>query len=291
MNAPLDPQRLARLIEDAVGAIRPRAGALDLIRRRARRRRAVHRAAAAAGVFAIIAGGAIAYAAAPGGASQPAGPATAVTSKPGRPPSPAGPPGRPAPARDWDVDGDGRPDSAHIVPLGKGDRNTKFLLVVQMTSLGTQKIPFTSAPVIAMPPDGPRIVGSVDAGSDGRAEIFVMVDSGASTQTWTIFKLVNRRVTQVTMSGRPAQLYVSGTIMDNFGFSCDGPHADLVTYSYGATSNHTSWVIERDTYRWAGSRLVLISKRHKTIRAFYTSPRLAKYAGVRCGDLPQSVVP
>jgi hypothetical protein len=290
MNTPIDPERLARLMEDAVGAVRPRTEALDLIRHGARRRRVVHRAVAVAAAFAVIAGGAIAYATVRGSVSQPTGPATVVTPTLGRSATPTRPPGPPG-ARDWDVDGDGRPDSAHIVPLGKGNLNAKFLLVVQMTSLGTQKIPFTAAPAIKMPPKGPRVVGWVDADSDGRAEIFVMVDSGASSQTWTIFKLVNGRITQVTMSGRPAQLPVSGTVMDNFGFSCDGPHADLVTYSYSANSNPKSWAVERDTYRWAGSRLLLVSKRQKTIRASSTSPRLAKYAGVRCGDLPQFAAP
>jgi len=279
MNAPMDPERLARLMEDAVGAVRPRPEALDLIRRGARRRRAVHRAVAAAAAFVVIAGGAIAYATVRGSAPPPAGPATGVT------------PTRPAGARDWDVDGDGRPDSAHVVPLGTGDHSTRFLLVVPMTRLGTQKIPFTAAPAIKMPPTGPRVAGSVDADSDGRAEIYVMAGSGASTQTWTIFKLVNGHITQVTMSGRPVQLPVGGSVMDDFGFSCNGPHADLVTYSYGATSNPKSWAVERATYRWAGSRLALVSKRHKTIRASYTSPRLAEYAGVRCGDLPQFVAP
>lgn len=291
MNAPIDPERLARLMEDAVGAVRPRTEALDSIRRGARRRHAVHRVVAAAAAFAVIAGGAIAYATVQGSASRPTGPATVVTPTLGRSATPTRPPGRPPGQRDWDIDGDGRPDSARIVPLGKGDLNTKFLLVVQMTSLGTRKIPFTAEPAIAMPPAGPRVAGSADADSDGRAEIFVMVGSGASTQTWTIFKLVNGRITQVTMSGKPAQLYVNGTVMDNFGFSCGGPHADLVTYSYGAKSNPKSWAVERDTYRWAGSRLLLVSKRQKTIRASSTSPRLAKYAGVRCGDLPQFAAP
>jgi hypothetical protein len=63
------------------------------------------------------------------------------------------------------------------VPLGKGELNARFLLVVQMTRLGIQKIPFTAAPAVTMPPTGPQVVGSVDADSDGRAEIFVMVDS------------------------------------------------------------------------------------------------------------------
>jgi hypothetical protein len=279
MNDPMDPERLARLMEDAVAAVRPGPEALDLIRRGARRRHVVHRAVAVAAVLAVVAGGVIAYATVRGSASPPPGPATSVTPTP--------PPG----ARVGDVDGDGRPDSAHVVPLSKGDLNTKFLLVVQMTRLGIQKIPFTAAPSGKMPPTGPRVVGSVDVDSDGRAEIFVMVDSGAATQFWTIFKLVNDRVTRVTTSGGPLQLSVGGSVMDNSGFSCDRPHADLVTYGYGAKPKPKSWAVERDTYRWAGSRLVLVSKQQQTIRAAPTSPRLAKYAGVRCGDLSQFAAP
>ena len=275
MNDPMDPERLARLIEDAVAAVRPRPEALDLIRRGARRRHVVHRAVAVAAVLAVVAGGAIAYAAVRGSAPPSPGPAISVTPTP--PPGP----------HDWDVDGDGRPDSAHVVPLGKGDLNTKFLLVVHMTRRGIQKIPFTAAPSIKTGLTGPRLVGSVDADSDGRAEIFVMVDSGASTQFWTIFKLVDGHVTQVTMSGRPVELPVGGSVMDNFGFSCNRPHADLVTYAYGAKTTPNSWAVARSTYRWAGPRLVLVSKKQQSIHASGTSPRLAKYAGVRCGDLPQ----
>jgi hypothetical protein len=271
----MDPERLARLMDDAVRAVRPRPEALDLIRRGARRRYVVYRALAAAAALAVITGGAIAYAAVRGSPPPPPGPATSVTPNPS--------PG----ARDRDVDGDGRPDSARVEPLGKGDLNTKYLLVVQMTRLGIQKIPFTAAPSGKMPPTGPRVVGSVDADSDDRAEIFVMVDSGASTQFWTIFKLVNGRVMQVTTSGGPVQLPVGGTVMHNSGFSCHRPHADLVTYGYGTKAKPKSWAVERSTYRWAGSRLVLVSKQQQTIRASPASPRLAKYAGVRCGDLPQ----
>jgi hypothetical protein len=289
MSAPLNPDRLARLLDDAVGTVRPRPEALELIRRGVRVRRLVHRAVGAAAVFAIIAGGAIAYAEVRDG-TQPAGPATGVTPASGQSSSPARPE-RPAGARDWDIDGDGRPDTARIVPRGKGDRNTKFLLVVQMTSLGTRSIPFTAASAIQMPPSGPRIAGAVDADSDRRAEIFVMVDSGASTQMWTIFKLANGGITQVALSGKPVRLPVGGTVNDNFGFSCHAPHADLVTYSYGAQSSQRAWVVERNTFHWAGARLELVSTRRRTINASSASPRLARYAGVRCGDLPQSVTP
>jgi DNA-directed RNA polymerase specialized sigma24 family protein len=41
------------------------------------------------------------------------------------------------------------------------------------------------------------------------------------------------------------------------------------------------------SYRWAGARLVLVSKHSRTIRALGAGPQLAKYAGVRCGNLPR----
>jgi len=283
MSAPLDADRLARLLEDAVGSVRPRAGALDSIRRGARRRRATHRAAAMAAVLALLASGAVAYAAVRGGAQPPSGPASGRTPVYSPPASPTG-------ALDWDVDGDGRPDSARIVALGKGDRNTRFELVVKMSSLGTQRVPFTAAPALKLPPNGPRIVGSVDADADGRAEIFVMIDTGASTQFWTIFKLVNHRITQVTMAGRPVRLSVGGSVMDISGFSCSHSRGDFTTYGYGALTygaRSQRWSVGRDTYRWDGARLVLVSKQSTTIRASSASPRLAKYAGIRCGDLPQ----
>jgi len=288
MNASLDPDRLAGLLEDAVGSVRPRAGALDSIRRGVRRRRAMHRAAAVAAAVAIFAGGAIAYAAVHSGTAQPAGPGSRGTPRHIRSASPTA--RARMSAHDWDIDGDGRPDSARIVALGKGDRNTRFELVVQMSSLGTQRVPFTAASPIKSPPNGPRIAGSVDADSDGRAEIFVMIDSGAATQFWTIFKLVSNRVTQVIMAGRPVRLPVGGSVMDISGFSCGHPRGDFTTYGYGALTygaRSQRWSVGRDTYRWEGARLVLVSRHSRTIRASSASPRLAKYAGISCGGLPQ----
>ena len=283
MSAPLDPDRLARLLHDAVGSVQPRADALDSIRRGARRRRATHRVAAVAAALALLAGGAVAYASVRGGTQQRTGPASGRTPVHSPSASPAG-------TLNWDIDGDGRPDSARIVPLGKGDRNTRFELVLRLSSLGTQRVQFTAAPAIKTPPNGPRIVGSVDADADGRAEIFVMIDSGAATQFWTIFKLVSKRVTQVTIAGQPVRLSVGGSVMDISGFSCGHPRGDLVTYGYGALTygaRSQRWSVGRDTYRWAGARLVLVSKQSRTIRASAASPRLARHAGVRCGDLPQ----
>jgi hypothetical protein len=95
MNAPIDPDRLTRLIEDAVGDVRPRIDALDLIRYGARRRQVVHRVIAAAAALAVIAGGATAYATVRGAARSPPGPPLASRHPTGQPRRPCLPGGRP----------------------------------------------------------------------------------------------------------------------------------------------------------------------------------------------------
>src|SRR5215470_2973141 len=114
MSTPLDADHLARLLEEAVSSVRPRAAALDSIRRGVRRRRAMHRAVAAAAAVAILAGGAVAYAAVRGRAWQPGGPGSRITLSQSPSASPTSSAKRPAGAHDWDIDGDGRPDSARI---------------------------------------------------------------------------------------------------------------------------------------------------------------------------------
>ena len=63
-----------------------------------------------------------------------------------------------------------------------------------MTTLGQQTVRFTGSPVLPGNTAAPAITGSADAGRDGHAEVFVRVDLGASTQFWTIFKLLGRRI-------------------------------------------------------------------------------------------------
>lgn len=70
-----------------------------------------------------------------------------------------------------------------------------------MTTLGQQTVRFTGSPVLPGNTAAPAITGSADACRDGHAEVFVKVDSGASTQFWTIFKLLGRRIRQVNQSG------------------------------------------------------------------------------------------
>jgi hypothetical protein len=155
--------------------------------------------------------------------------------------------------------------------------------VVYPTRLGKQTVPFTATSVLDMPPDGPVIVGVADAAHDGGQELFVQVDRGCCTEFWTVFRLVNGHVRQMSMSGQPVRLGVGGSVTDNGGFSCEG--RDLAVYGYQPGNTADTFLATRDTYRWVGAALVLASHQEETIRGTPADPELANYSGVSCAAL------
>jgi hypothetical protein len=209
--------------------------------------------------------------------------ATAMTRTAGTPS--AGPPPAPGWQAAGDVDGDGRPDRARLVYLGGYDPDN-WELVVDMTTLGQQTVPFTGSPVLPGNIAAPTIAGSADADRDGHAEIFVKADSGASTQFWTIFKLVGRQIRQVTSQGQPVRLAVGGSVTHQGGFRCDG--AQFVTVSEATEQpQYTAWTYERDTYAWSGAELVPVSTQTGQVASAQPGNPPAAYHGISCGDLPQ----
>jgi hypothetical protein len=178
-------------------------------------------------------------------------------------------------AADWDVDGDGHPDTANAVNLSGND----WRLTVDMTSLGKQSVDFSGSPMDVVGP-APTIVGSVDADRDNHAEIFVKVDAGASTQFWSIFKLVGGQVVQDTVDGHPVRLALGGTVTHQGGIRCNG--VQFVTVGESVAQDGSTWSYESDTYTWVGSTLVLQSKH--TGQTTSSGPP-AEYSGVSCGDL------
>jgi hypothetical protein len=187
----------------------------------------------------------------------------------------------------WDVDGDGRRDRARLVYLG-GYGPGNWELVVDMTTLGHQAVRFTGSPALPGNTATPAIAGAADADRDGHAEIFVKADSGASTQSWAIFKLSGRQIRQVTSQGRPVRLAVGGSVTHQSGFRCDG--ARLVIVSEGAgPPRYTTWTWERDTYAWSGAVLVPVSRRAGQVTSAQPGSPPAAYSGVGCGDLPRSL--
>lgn len=183
----------------------------------------------------------------------------------------------------WDIDGDGRPDTATLVAVGNAETTSSFQLVVHLTRLGIQTVPFTATSARFMPPHGPVIIGAADAAHDGQAELFVQVDSGCCTEFWTIFRLVNGQVRQMITVGHPVRIAVGGTVTNNAGFSCAG--ADLVVYAYQAGTTAGTFLASRETYRWADAALVLASRQQTTIHGTAHDPVLATYSGVTCGGL------
>jgi len=191
----------------------------------------------------------------------------------------------------WAVDGPGQPAaSVTLAPVGNARTTFSFLLVVHTARSGTQTIPFSATSATDMPPLGPVVVGAANAAKDGHTELFVLVDTGCCTEFWTIFRLVNGHIAQVKLAGAPVRLAVGGSVTDNGGFSCAGPN--LVTYTYAhqaASGTRETFLATRDTYRWAGASLLLVSQRKTTIRGAQ-NPELAQYSGVSCGALPQYVL-
>lgn len=212
--------------------------------------------------------------------------ATSPPASAGRPPAIS--PARGRAAADWDVDGDGRRDRARLVNLG-GDGPGNWELVVDMTTLGQQAVRFTGSPVLPGNTAAPTIAGSVDADRDGHAEVFVKADSGASTEFWTIFKLVGRHIVQVTSHGQAARLAVNGSVTHQDGFRCNG--TQLVTVHEGVARNYTTWSYERDTYTWEGSTLVFVFKQTGRVTSAPAGNPPAAYSGVGCGDLPRYAPP
>jgi hypothetical protein len=242
----------------------------------------------AGGIAAAVLAGCAASASTTQASGTAATPATATPSATSPPPS-AGPspsisPARGREAADWDVDGDGRRDRAWLVYLG-GYGPDNWELVVDTTTLGQQAVRFTGDPVLPGNIDAPTIAGSVDADGDGHAEIFVKVTSGASTQFWTIFKLVGRHIVQVTSHGQPVRLAVNGSVTHQDGFRCNG--TQLVAVHEGVARNYTTWSYERDTYTWERSTLVFVSKQTGQVTSAQPGSPPAAYSGVSCGDLPQ----
>lgn len=192
-------------------------------------------------------------------------------------------------ARGWqavgDVDGDGRRDRARLVYLG-GAGPDNWQLVVDMTTLGQQAIRFTGDPVLPDNTAAPTIAGSTDADRDGRAEIFVKVTAGASTQFWTIFKLAGRQLGQVTVQGKPVRLAVDGSLIHQGGFRCDGARFVTVTEAT-EPPRYTTWTYERDIYAWSGAELVPVATQTGQVTAAKPGSPPAAYSGVSCGDLPQ----
>lgn len=109
---------------------------------------------------------------------------------------------------------------------------------------------------------GPGVLAVVDANGDGRDEVFIRTDAGASTSFVTIFGLAGAALKPATLpGGRPATFPLSGTVTHQGAVSCRmGPSGpELVTDGMGLDPGQMSGISDETTYRWAGLALIQIA--------------------------------
>ena len=96
-----------------------------------------------------------------------------------------------------DVDGDGKSDRVTLE-----FKDCDYVVVAQLTRVGVRRS--LVGEEITYP--YPRFLGVVDINRDGKGEVFVQTDRGASTMVATLFTLVNDQLHQVTLDGAPVGL-------------------------------------------------------------------------------------
>ena len=307
MTAPprLSPERLARLLDDAVGQVTAVPGTLDRIHRGIRRRRWLRRSGAALLSAALLAGGGAAVlAVAPGGGpaghggcliapgcgapgGRRAGPVLAD-----EPPAAAGPdraPGR-----------TGRHHLGHGQRRGHGDRRARPAADrhhrPRRPGQDHRLLPARGGPEHGCHAGHPvhRDVGpghgalrACDHRLDRRVRDRFPRDLRPGWPGLLHGDLGHlppgQRLPHADQpGGRAGPAHGGAGPGSGGGFSCPGQ--DLVVYRYQARGPG-AFLATKDTYRWAGAKLVHAAHRQTTIHWTAQSPQLARYQEVSCGSL------
>lgn len=151
-----------------------------------------------------------------------------------------------------DVDGDGKRDRLTVELQGCDP-----LLVAHLSRLGLRKVPVAN---LVLP--APRILGVADIDHDGRGEIFLEIDQGASgTAAFTLFRLVGDRLLQMTgHDGEAVMLSLGGSSMHVSGIGC-GTGKLVTTYlAFGYDDTGATVEGHRDVFALDGSRLRLLER-------------------------------
>ncbi|MDP3711873.1 MAG: hypothetical protein Q8R60_05235 [Mycobacteriales bacterium] len=171
------------------------------------------------------------------------------------------------PARDGDVDGDGREDRVTA---------TQDLLTVVLTSGRTVTAPVTAD-------TEPPVQGVVDVDGDGRAEVFLETTRGASTVFYTPFRFDGTTLGALQLGGEPALLGVGGTVTHGEGFAC-AKGTLLVTSS--TSDDGETFDVTSTTYAVSGFGLRQ-SGRAVARGLAQDDPRVAASYQVDCGSVTQ----
>ena len=151
---------------------------------------------------------------------------------------------RTIPARDGDVDGDGKKDSV---------RATAELLTVELTSGGT-----VTAPVHADSPRSAPVLGYADVDRDGRSEVFLETAEGASTQFVTPYRYDGKGLSELQLDDGPVRLGIGGSVTHGDGFRCTGGQLQVISSD---SQDGTAYTVHIDTYKVVKAALVLVSSK------------------------------
>ena len=154
-------------------------------------------------------------------------------------------------AKEGDVDGDGRVDAISLPTSGK--------LRINYSSGGTDTVSFT-------PSSGsrPEVLGSVDADTNGHAEVFVRTRSDQDGNAAALFRYVGGHLRLVTLDGEQASLAYGGTTSDQASWACRQPSGAIVTWS-GSSSDGSTFPGTLNSYQFDNEHLVQVSTWSKTV--------------------------
>ncbi|HEX9713780.1 MAG TPA: hypothetical protein VGB52_14655 [Actinomycetota bacterium] len=110
----------------------------------------------------------------------------------------------------------------------------------------------------------PVVVGPVDANDDGRSEVFVITDRGASVEFMTLFEVHGDGVGQVLERDpegavNPARFAIGGSVTHGEGLACsdlDGDGTSEIVRLRVVLEREGAYRWERLAYRWNGGLLV-----------------------------------
>jgi hypothetical protein len=101
------------------------------------------------------------------------------------------------------------------------------------------------------------LVATADVNGDGRAEVFVAFDHGASTATWLLLMWNGQDLVPTSRDGTLASFHVNGTVTHGNGFECRQDPAGRSILTVLAIGNPTT--VDR-TFTWTEEDLALQGK-------------------------------
>lgn len=185
-----------------------------------------------------------------------------------------------------DLDGDGVRDAFLLfAALGGGGRPLAWRAKAVTASAGAVQesaVETPSAEAIY-----PWLAMAADADGDGRDEVFVGVDHGASTEFLELFAVVGTGIVRVEESGGGAmRIALGGSATHGNGVECrdaDGDGRPELLLLGAVTSDARRYDWQEQVYRWNGKTVARAETRRGTFEATDAShPRVQRYWQLSC---------